>query len=648
MVLNLGLITPTGKIIISKILYSFLLYQNFSPTMDKYNLFQQTPKKDDSSAIGRIGAFNQLPPPSFNDSFTQTTSNQQAFTTGAFGSTASRPFGTDSGSGFKPASMWGNTSTTPAWSSSSRGSKVVPYSTSRIKDDTSTFAEMMDITGMKEYANKTVDEIRKEDYEMSFSQPKPSGIGFPGGFTVGNTSMFSNQPFNSSGFNSNTATGFNNNTATGFNSGFNSSNSGFNTTASGTSAFNNPTPGFNNPIPFSSASNTTQFSTAPNNLGLGITGLNKTPFQPTPFTSTQPLSNLTQTPSLFNQAPSQQSQFSTVPFNSTSSLFNTQNTSTAPQQSTLGLSSQPAAAKPFNLFSSTTPSPFTSLNTTQASQPPNLFSAKPLEGQPASGITSGAFNPFQTSNISTMQNQPPNLNPPSLSTVSNPFQALNQNNTLSSQFSANNTNPSMLSTPNILFQNPTQISTPKIDLTDPYLIKNVQFEKFEQQKPSIRTPLPSPLFRTKKDAPVINLKIRDPRPINRSIVYTIPDMKDIDTSHAVSSLVVGFEGKGRIEFLEPVTVKSLEDIEKRICIRDGNVETTDQIGTGLNKKARVYIEGLFPVCRATGEIIKGRIDNFPEKGIQERFIYQLKNDANKKFVDYNVDNGIYVYEVNHF
>lgn len=146
----------------------------------------------------------------------------------------------------------------------------------------------------------------------------------------------------------------------------------------------------------------------------------------------------------------------------------------------------------------------------------------------------------------------------------------------------------------------------------------------------------------------MDLKIRAPRPIQRHAFYTIPDLKDIDISQPIPNFVVGFEGRGRIEFLEPVSVRSAEDIERKISFRDENVEANDPIGSGLNRRARVYVEGLFPVCRTTNEIIKGKASAFPQKGIQERFIYQLKNDSTKKFIDYNVDNGIYVYEVNHF
>lgn len=180
------------------------------------------------------------------------------------------------------------------------------------------------------------------------------------------------------------------------------------------------------------------------------------------------------------------------------------------------------------------------------------------------------------------------------------------------------------------------------------MIKDVKFEKVQQQKPSIKVALPTPIFNTKKDVPAVDLKIRPPKPIARSSIYTIPDLNDVDTSRPIPNLVIGFEGKGRIEYQEPVTIKSLDNIEKKVMFRNENVEVNDPIGTGLNRKARVYVEGLFPVSRATNEIIKGKAETFPQKGIQERFIYQLKNDSSKKFIDYDVDNGIYIYEVNHF
>lgn len=164
----------------------------------------------------------------------------------------------------------------------------------------------------------------------------------------------------------------------------------------------------------------------------------------------------------------------------------------------------------------------------------------------------------------------------------------------------------------------------------------------------MRVTLPSPIFNTNKDVPVVELKIRPPRPIPKNTYYTIPDLKDIDTSQKISNLVVGLEGKGRIEYLEPVSVSSLDEIEKKITFINDNIDISDPVGHGLNKKARVYIEGFYPVSRITNDFIKGKATTFPEKGIQERFIYQLKSDSRRVFVDYNVDTGVYVYELNHF
>ena len=111
-----------------------------------------------------------------------------------------------------------------------------------------------------------------------------------------------------------------------------------------------------------------------------------------------------------------------------------------------------------------------------------------------------------------------------------------------------------------------------------------------------------------------------------------------------------FPGKGTIEFLEPVNVADLtvENVNKKILFAKNHVYVTDKTGSGLNVSARVTIEKMYPVSKTDNTLIIGKADSYPQKGIQDRFIYELKNDDTKKFVDYDCTKGTYVYTVNHF
>lgn len=570
-----------------------------------------------------------------------------------FGAPQSTQFSTTQPTGPLGSSWNTQPSLSSSWNMTSKGSKVVPYSTTRIREDTNLYADLVDITGMKEYVNKPIDEIRKEDYEMSFSQPKPvsgfpsatsGGIGLPSPFSTGSASssgMFGSAPASTSTLP----------TSGGF---------GSSTTPAGTGfgSANAPSGGlFGSSLskPFSSTGAFQSSTTQPGQFG---TQPNISTAQPSPFGGQPSISNTQSifgaqpnSPSLSTGAsattpPSFPSSQPTTPFSGTSNIFG--NAPTQPSAAANLFGSKPATDSSF-----ATPPMLSPFGTPASKTSTGLFGAPsttPMTQQQSTGMP-GAFgaqpstSPFNTQQSAGLFNPQPSTSFFATQPSSGLFNAQPTSNLFNTQQSGIFGAPSFTSSAPPVQPAP---APTKVDMSDPYLIKNIQFEKFEQQKPSIKVTLPTPLFKTNKDVPVVELKIRAPKPIQRNAIYTIPELKDIDGAQTISNFVVGFEGKGRIEFLEPVSVKSLEDIEKRISFRDENVEATDPIGTGLNKRARVYVEGLFPVCRTTNEIIKGKAEAFPQKGIQERFIYQLKNDSTKKFIDYNVDNGIYAYEVNHF
>lgn len=677
------------------------------------NFFQQTPKKETDNWMASGTGNQQNTPPfssSVNNIFSQDKSSN-TFTTSQFGSSitpisqnkpslfsssgnnvsfgsnpsnfSNQPFTTLSGQfGMSPANPpfgaaqqnqfgtqqqgipnWTNPISSN-WSSTSKGSKITPYSSTRIKEDTGIFADLLDITGMKEYSSLSVDEIRKDDYEMSFKPPKSSSSFSPSTSGLSsNLGALAPKPTLSPG--------------SGFGGiGFSSSTPGM----FGTSTPSTPVSTFGTSLQPQLFSSTTSkpFSstTTPTTCPFGTSGLQFNSFGNTQ--SSQP------------PQPPQTSPFSplsTQPFTSTNSMqqssFSTQQSS---QPQLFGAPVQPQkpffgaqSTEPFN-STMNQPQPFTSssqqlsttpqlqFNSTQTTQPFNssLLTNQPFGTGAPTGATSGIFGGGNTLFGSKPSGESTMFTPSTLSSsfqkpqAPAPFAFGNsqQNNSTQSGLSLFNNAPAFGSSsmpqstlqiqPSQTSNLNMQMSNPNVDLSDPYLIKNINFEKIEYQKPSVKIALPTPIFKTSRDTPTVDLKIRQPKQIHKNMLYTIPDLKDINTVQSISNFVIGFEGKGRVEFLEPVTVNSLEDIEKRISFRNENVEISDPIGCGMNKKARVYVEELYPICRTTNEAIKGKAEKFPEKGIQERFIYQLKNDSSKKFIDYNPDNGVYVYEVNHF
>ncbi|ELA42297.1 uncharacterized protein VICG_00697 [Vittaforma corneae ATCC 50505] len=578
---------------------------------------------------GSASQFGSTPAPQFG-----TTSNMQ------LGNTSTTPFGASSGTRFNTTpntgsfgSSWNaQPSLSSGWNMTNKGSRVVPYSTTRIREDTNLYADLVDITGMKEYVNKPIDEVRKEDYEMSFSQPKPtSGFSSTTSGNAGFSSSFSGNTPNSGLFGATTAPAP---TSSGFGSTNVPSSGLFGSSLSkpfaSTGTFQSSTmqPGQFGTQPGISTTQPNLFGNQPNpsNMQSGVFGAQ-------PISSATSTGFPTATPSIFSA-----SQQSTMPFSGTSNIFG--NAPAQPSATTNLFGSKPGTDS--SIITPPSLSPFGTPANKASTGPLGAISTTPMTQPQSTGTGSSIFGSQPSTNF--LGTQPPtslfNTQPPS-----NLFTTQPTANLFNTQQQSVFGTPSFTS-PSASIQ-PVSIPT-KVDMSDPYLLKNIQFEKFEQQKPSLKVSLPTPLFKTNKDKPVVELKIRAPKPIQRNAIYTIPELKDVDATQTISNLVIGFEGKGRIEFLEPVSVKSLEDIEKRISFRDENVETTDTIGSGLNKRARVYVEGLFPICRTTNEIIKGKAEAFPQKGIQERFIYQLKNDSTKKFIDYDVDNGIYVYEVNHF
>nr|AGE95521.1 nuclear pore complex protein [Encephalitozoon cuniculi] len=190
----------------------------------------------------------------------------------------------------------------------------------------------------------------------------------------------------------------------------------------------------------------------------------------------------------------------------------------------------------------------------------------------------------------------------------------------------------------------------KIDPSDPFLLKDIKFEKTEKEHLPLSKVLPRPIFKEESKPRKISLSFRPPKPPAKEKIYTIPPIENIKHMREVHNLIIGFEDKGRIEYLDTVSASevTMANIQSKIYFSKESVVVNDPVGVGLNRRARVYVEGVFPYSRSLGDYIRGEQKQFPLKGIQERFVYGLKNDTVKKFVGYEYERGTYVYDVNHF
>ncbi|KAI5170918.1 hypothetical protein PAEPH01_1554 [Pancytospora epiphaga] len=475
----------------------------------------------------------------------------------------------------------------------SKGSKVAPYTRTKIKEDTGFETECVDITAMKEYSNTCTDIIRSEDYEMMRKPTPKYGTGSTSGNTLGSSSGYSTV---SNMFNKTGTTGTSSITTPG-------------TATSGISlgsSFSTPSMGNNLNL-----SGNLFGGAGTNSFGGSLTGnvqqCNTQPIALQPNNTMQGLN----TSSVF---PSNTSLVTNPPLSS--SLGNNQ------------FNIQPAST---NLGSSL-------FSPTGASN--NFMAPGATAGLSGSAsINNNLFNNAKTGGLfggsTSLFGNPTNIQTnamPSLSTM--PGVSHNPFNTVSS------------------FSNPVFSSSAvapafsPVNFSDPFLIKELEFEKAEAQKLPVKAILPTPIFDTKKPTFMAPILFRPPRKIHNTGIATIPEIGDGAVN--VPNLTIKFAGTGKIEYLEPVTVDSVGSIEKRIKFRNDAVEMADEPGTGLNKRARVYVEGVFPYSRSSNSFIKGTPTDLLSKSVQDRFLYHLKNDAVKKFVDYDVESGLYIYEVNHF
>ncbi|KAK6090260.1 hypothetical protein P3W45_000808 [Vairimorpha bombi] len=291
-----------------------------------------------------------------------------------------------------------------------------------------------------------------------------------------------------------------------------------------------------------------------------------------------------------------------------------------------------------NSFLTTTPLPSSSTPLGIASQTQNSNINNPFTGNyNTSGSQSFGIAQPQQSDTTMMSN-----------TSFQPSFAFNTNASTTNTFPTTQTQS--FSIPQFNYQN-SSISCADVDKSDPYGIKGIKFQFIEKELSPYQRLLAEPIHK-ESEKPKIDkgLDFRPPEKENAYDVYFTPALHEIRGMKKISNLVMTFPGKGQIEYLEPVDVSELnvENVTKKVLFTRDHVFITDRPGKGLNLAARVSIDKIYPLCKSENRAIIGRANKYPEKGIQDRFVYTLKNNGMKDFVDYDFNKGTYVYKVQHF
>jgi nuclear pore complex protein Nup98-Nup96 len=125
-----------------------------------------------------------------------------------------------------------------------------------------------------------------------------------------------------------------------------------------------------------------------------------------------------------------------------------------------------------------------------------------------------------------------------------------------------------------------------------------------------------------------------------------------DLSH-LEDFTVGRVGYGEITFLEPVDLTSLNAIadipggviefDDRSCVVYVDETLKPPPGEGLNVPSRISLEKCWATDRATREYIKDS-----EHPRHRKHMRTLQNKENTKFVSFDTETGIWVFEVPHF
>ncbi|XP_069748351.1 nuclear pore complex protein Nup98-Nup96 isoform X2 [Narcine bancroftii] len=140
--------------------------------------------------------------------------------------------------------------------------------------------------------------------------------------------------------------------------------------------------------------------------------------------------------------------------------------------------------------------------------------------------------------------------------------------------------------------------------------------------------------------------------------YTIPSMEELaqqltneNGECIVENFTIGRKGYGSVYFPGVVNLTNL-DLDDIVHIRRKEVtvylddDKRPPIGEGLNRRAEVTLDGIWPTDKSTRCLIKS-----PERLMEMRFEERLENSSRKqgaRFLEYRCETGSWVFEVMHF
>ncbi|XP_062910842.1 nuclear pore complex protein Nup98-Nup96 isoform X1 [Mobula hypostoma] len=140
--------------------------------------------------------------------------------------------------------------------------------------------------------------------------------------------------------------------------------------------------------------------------------------------------------------------------------------------------------------------------------------------------------------------------------------------------------------------------------------------------------------------------------------YTIPSMEELAQHMTnengecfVENFTIGRKGYGSVYFPGMVNLTNM-DLDETVHIRRKEVtvylddDKRPPIGEGLNRRAEVTLDGIWPTDKTTRCLIKS-----PERLMEMGFEERLENSSRKqgaRFLEYRCETGSWVFEVDHF
>ncbi|ERL95449.1 hypothetical protein D910_12711 [Dendroctonus ponderosae] len=137
--------------------------------------------------------------------------------------------------------------------------------------------------------------------------------------------------------------------------------------------------------------------------------------------------------------------------------------------------------------------------------------------------------------------------------------------------------------------------------------------------------------------------------------YTLPSLDqlvlDEDGQCFVEGFTIGRRGYGNVYFPDKIDVAGLHiDELVHLCYREVTIYPDDSkkppVGEGLNRRAQVTIDNVYPKRTANNELIKD-VGELTEMRFAEK-LRKITEKKNGRFVDYRPETGSWVFKVDHF